>query len=120
MIKTKSVYDPVDLESDGFRILIMRKWPRGIGYMKHSIHKWSKELGPSRQLLDKWNKNEIAWGDYVTKYSAEQTCSVVAKIETDSISKMSIHKNCHTAVQGERKWSTLSQTRPEKYCKWSC
>ena len=51
LIKTKSVYDPVDLESDGFRILIMRKWPRGIGYKKHSIHKWSKELGPSRQLL---------------------------------------------------------------------
>ncbi|MGA7976131.1 MAG: hypothetical protein WB975_02755 [Nitrososphaeraceae archaeon] len=53
MIKTKSVYDPVDLESDGFRILIMRKWQRGIGYKKHSIHKWSKELGQSRQLLDK-------------------------------------------------------------------
>jgi uncharacterized protein YeaO (DUF488 family) len=92
LIKTKSVYDPVDLESDGFRILIMRKWPRGIGYKKHSIHKWSKELGPSRQLLDKWNRNEIAWGDYVMQYSAEQICSVVAKIETDSIEKMSIHK----------------------------
>lgn len=93
MIKTKSVYDPVDLESDGFRILIMRKWPRGIGYKKHSIHKWSKELGPSRELLDKWNRNEIACGDYVTQYSAEQMCSVVAKIETDSIEKMSIHQN---------------------------
>jgi uncharacterized protein YeaO (DUF488 family) len=92
LIKTKSVYDPVDLESDGFRILIMRKWPRGIGYKKHSIHKWSKELGPSRQLLDKWNRNEIAWGDYVTQYSAEQLWSVAAKIETESIAKMSIRK----------------------------
>ncbi|MEP6577027.1 MAG: DUF488 family protein [Nitrososphaerota archaeon] len=92
MIKTKCVYDPVDLESDRFRILIMRKWPRGIGYKKHSIHKWSKELGPSRQLLDKWNRNEIAWGDYVKQYSAEHICSVAAKIETESIAKMSIHK----------------------------
>jgi uncharacterized protein YeaO (DUF488 family) len=65
---------------------------RGIGYKKHSIHKWSKEPGPSRQLLDKWNRNEIAWGDYVTQYSAEQMCSFVAKIEIDSIAKMSIHK----------------------------
>jgi uncharacterized protein YeaO (DUF488 family) len=81
------VYDPVDLWSDGFRILIMRKWLRGIGYKKHSIHKWSKELGPSRQLLDKWNRNEIAWGDYVTQYSAEQPWSVAAKIETESIAK---------------------------------
>ena len=93
MIKTKSVYDPVGLESDGFRISIMRKWPRGIGYEKHSIHKWSNELGPSRQLLDKWNRSEIAWGDYMTQYSAEQICSVVARIETESIAKMSIHQN---------------------------
>ena len=35
MIKTKSVYDPVE-ESDGFRVLIMRKWPRGIGYRKNN------------------------------------------------------------------------------------
>jgi uncharacterized protein YeaO (DUF488 family) len=70
----------------------MRKWPRGIGYKKHSIHKWSKEIGPSRQLLDKWNRNEIAWGDYVKQYSTEQIRSVAAKIETESIAKMSIDK----------------------------
>ena len=116
MIKTKSVYDPVDLESDGFRILIMRKWPRGIGYKKHSIHKWSKELGPSRQLLDKWNRNEIAWGDYVTQYSAEQLWSVAAKIER-VYSKNVYTQNCHLAVQGARKRSTLPQTDLEKYCK---
>ncbi len=91
MIKTKSVYDPVDPESDGYRILIMRKWPRGIGYKKHSIHKWSKELGPSRQLLDKWNRNKIVWGDYVKQYSAEQISNVAVKIETEFIAKMSIH-----------------------------
>jgi uncharacterized protein YeaO (DUF488 family) len=92
LIKTKSVYDPVDLESDEFRILIMRKWPREIGYKKYSIHKWSKELGTSRQLLDKWDRSEIAWGDYVTQYSADQLWSVAAEIETESIAKMSIHK----------------------------
>ena len=51
MIKTKSVYDPVDLESDGFRVLVMRKWPRGIGYKKHAIHKWIKEVGPCRDIV---------------------------------------------------------------------
>jgi uncharacterized protein YeaO (DUF488 family) len=71
MIKTKSVYDPVD-PGDGCRILIMRKWPRGIGYKKHAIYKWSKELGPSKGLLEKWNNKEITWRDYVKKYSAEQ------------------------------------------------
>jgi uncharacterized protein YeaO (DUF488 family) len=50
MIKTKSVYDPVQ-ESDGYRILIMRKWPRGIGYEKHSIYKWFKEIGTFQGII---------------------------------------------------------------------
>jgi uncharacterized protein YeaO (DUF488 family) len=117
LIKTKSVYDPVDLESDEFRILIMRKWPREIGYKKYSIHKWSKELGPSRQLLDKWDRSEIAWGDYVTQYSADQLWSVAAEIETESIAKMSIHKTVTLLCKEREKRSTLPQTHLEKYCK---
>ena len=117
MIKTKSVYDPVDLESDEFRILIMRKWPREIGYKKYSIHKWSKELGPSRQLLDKWDKSEIACGDYVTQYSADQLWSVAAEIETESIAKKSIHKTVTLLCKEREKRSTLPQTHLEKYCK---
>lgn len=92
MIKTKSVYDPVDLESDGFRVLVMRKWPRGIGYKKHTIHKWIKEVGPSRELLRRWNSSEITWEDYVKQYCAEQTSSIAARIETDHIARMSIDK----------------------------
>ena len=75
MIKTKSVYDPVG-ESDGFRILIMRKWPRGIGYRKNNkrgmIDFWCKELGPSNDLLDNWNGKKITWSQYVKQYRAEQ------------------------------------------------
>ncbi|MDW0168306.1 MAG: DUF488 family protein [Nitrososphaeraceae archaeon] len=91
MIKTKSVYDPVD-PGDGCRILIMRKWPRGIGYKKHAIYKWSKELGPSKGLLEKWNNKEITWRDYVKKYSAEQASNAIAKKEADFIAKLSIDK----------------------------
>ena len=53
MIKTKSVYDPIDLKSDGLRVLVMRKWPRGIGYKKHAIHKWT----PSFDLENSWDQN---------------------------------------------------------------
>ena len=48
-------YDPVDDKSDGFRIVIMRNWPRGIDYRKNNkrikIGRWCKELGPSEELL---------------------------------------------------------------------
>ena len=75
MTKTKSVYDPVE-ESDGFRVLIMRNWPRGIGYRKNNkrgmIDFWCKELGPSIDLLDNWNGKKITWPQYVKQYRAEQ------------------------------------------------
>ncbi|MDW3645105.1 MAG: DUF488 domain-containing protein [Nitrososphaeraceae archaeon] len=74
------------------RILIMRKWPRGIDYKKHAIYKWSKELGPSKGLLEKWNNKEITWRDYVKKYSAEQASNAIAKKEADFIAKLSIDK----------------------------
>ena len=73
--RTKSVYDPVK-ESDGVRVLIMRKWPRGIGYRKNNkrgmIDFWCKELGPSIDLLDNWNGKKITWPQYVKRYRAEQ------------------------------------------------
>lgn len=123
MIKTKSVYDPVE-PGDGCRILIMRKWPRGIGYEKHAIYRWSKELGPSKELLEKWNKNEIAWPYFVKKYSAEQTSNPMAKTDAEFIGKLSIDKtvtllckepesdpHCHRHIlkkiieSNRRKWS---------------
>jgi uncharacterized protein YeaO (DUF488 family) len=95
MIKTKSVYDPVE-ESDGFRILIMRKWPRGIGYRKNNkrgmIDFWCKELGPSIDLLDNWNGKKITWSQYVKQYRAEQKSSAAAKKETNCLAVQSVDK----------------------------
>ena len=90
MIKTKSVYDPVN-ESDGYRVLVMRKWPRGIGYSKNGrrgmIDKRCTELGPSLELLNKWNSGQITWKDYVIQYRKEQANSLEAKADRDFIIK---------------------------------
>lgn len=53
MIKTKSVYDPKE-PSDGLRILIMRKWPRGISTEKVDLR--LKDLAPSQGLLNDVNR----------------------------------------------------------------
>ena len=91
MIKTKSVYDPVQ-ESDGYRILIMRKWPKGIDYEKHSVYKWFKELAPSKELLDKWNTKKIKWENNVKQYKREQANSAAAKLAADAIGVMSTER----------------------------
>jgi uncharacterized protein YeaO (DUF488 family) len=58
MIKTKSVYYDKIEPDDGRRILVMRRWPRGIGWEKNRIDLWIKEVGPSNELLDDWNNKE--------------------------------------------------------------
>jgi uncharacterized protein YeaO (DUF488 family) len=64
----KRVYDPPAPE-DGFRLLIMRLWPRGI--KKTRVSAWEKELGPSRELLTGFLKKTVDWPEYVKRYRAE-------------------------------------------------
>jgi uncharacterized protein YeaO (DUF488 family) len=90
MIKTKSVNDSVNA-SDGYRILVMRRWPRGIGYKKNGkrgmIDKRCKELAPSLELLNNWNKGQITRKDYVIQYRKEQAAKPEAKADRDFIIK---------------------------------
>jgi uncharacterized protein YeaO (DUF488 family) len=65
---TKRVYEPA-LPEDGFRLLIMRLWPRGI--RKTHVSAWEKELGPSPGLLRGFLDKEVAWPEYVKRYRAE-------------------------------------------------
>ena len=51
-IKIKRVYeDPSD--TDGYRVLVDRLWPRGISKQAAAIDEWLKEIAPSAALR-KW------------------------------------------------------------------
>jgi uncharacterized protein YeaO (DUF488 family) len=66
----KRVYDPYD-ESDGFRILVDRLWPRGISKEAVRLTDWQKEVAPSPELR-KWfcHKPEL-FEEFRTKYIEE-------------------------------------------------
>ncbi|MEK6977810.1 MAG: DUF488 family protein [Candidatus Hydrothermarchaeota archaeon] len=68
MIKTKSVYEEKE-EGDGLRVLVMRRWPRGI--KRDHIDLWTRDLGPSLELLADWNGKKIAWEEYERRYMEE-------------------------------------------------
>ena len=70
MVKTKSVYDPVEA-SDGDRILVTRYWPRGTSKAQLKLTQWTKELAPSKELLADWKLNRIDWEEYIVRYHAE-------------------------------------------------
>ena len=52
MIQIKRIYEKRS-ESDGYRILIDRLWPRGITKERAKIDLWSKDIAPSNGLR-KW------------------------------------------------------------------
>lgn len=51
-LQSKRIYEPAN-ETDGFRILVDRLWPRGIKKEKAHINLWAKEIAPSNELR-KW------------------------------------------------------------------
>jgi uncharacterized protein YeaO (DUF488 family) len=67
-IRTKRIYDPPGPD-DGFRLLIMRLWPRGI--RKSLVSAWEKELGPSPDLLRGFRSGKVSWKEYVRRYRRE-------------------------------------------------
>lgn len=70
MIKTKSVYDPIE-ESDGNRILVTRYWPRGLSKKRLLLTAWLRNLAPSVELLCAWKSESISWKEYEVRYSKE-------------------------------------------------
>ncbi len=51
-IKIKRVYEAPS-QTDGYRVLIDRLWPRGLSKEKAALDEWAKDLAPSTELR-KW------------------------------------------------------------------
>ena len=69
-VRSKNIYEAPAPE-DGRRLLVMRKWPRGIA--KSQVDAWEKELGPSLALLEEWRGGEISWAEFARRYIQEVT-----------------------------------------------
>ncbi len=63
-----SVYHPP--EDPYPRLLIMRRWPRGIA--KGAVDQWEPALGPTNPLLDAYNAHEVTWDEFAARYRDEQ------------------------------------------------
>ena len=89
MIKIKRIYEPSS-NSDGYRILVDRLWPRGIKKEEAHIDKWMKEVAPSTALRKWFNHEPEKWAQFIIKYRAELKGSDDFK-ELKSLTKE--HKN---------------------------
>jgi uncharacterized protein YeaO (DUF488 family) len=69
MIRTKSVYSPIDRKKDGLRILATRV--RGRGLRARRDHVWMANLAPSEALLNTIRSGLIAWDAFSRRYRKE-------------------------------------------------
>lgn len=70
MIKIKRAYAPAE-ESDGYRILVDRLWPRGISKEKAKIDLWLKSVAPSSDLRKWFGHVPERFPEFTKRYKAE-------------------------------------------------
>jgi uncharacterized protein YeaO (DUF488 family) len=70
MMKIKRVYDKPN-ESDGFRILVDRLWPRGLSKSKIKLDRWLKDIAPSDELRKWFAHDPKKWEEFKSLYHKE-------------------------------------------------
>ena len=69
MIKTKSVFSPIEPSKDGLRILATRFRGRGMPTSRYDV--WMANLGPSEALLRAVQSGKITWAEFGRRYRKE-------------------------------------------------
>jgi len=69
MIRTKSVYSPIDQRKDGLRVLATRVRGRGLPAKRYDV--WMANLAPSESLLYATRNGVIGWGEFSRRYRKE-------------------------------------------------
>ena len=69
-IKIKRVYEEAS-DTDGFRILVDRIWPRGVSKEKAHLDQWIKDIAPSTPLRKWFDHVDERFGEFSKKYKQE-------------------------------------------------
>jgi uncharacterized protein YeaO (DUF488 family) len=70
MIRIARIYG-VAKQSDGWRVLVDRLWPRGIKKEAARVDMWMKEVAPSNELRRWFGHDEKRWPEFQKRYQAE-------------------------------------------------
>ena len=69
MLKTKSVWSPIENKRDGLRLLVTRFRGRGMPTNRYDV--WMPSLGPSETLLRQFLDGDITWAAFKREYRSE-------------------------------------------------
>jgi uncharacterized protein YeaO (DUF488 family) len=73
MFGHQSIYDAAlgPTATDGWRVLIMRRWPRGI--RRARTDQWLRDAAPSEPLRHAYVRGDLPWPEFEARYRAELT-----------------------------------------------
>jgi uncharacterized protein YeaO (DUF488 family) len=69
-VQIKRAYDP-PADDDGFRVLVDRVWPRGVGKDTLRADLWLKEIAPSADLRKWFGHDPRKWDQFRDRYFRE-------------------------------------------------
>ena len=64
----------------GLRVLVMRKWPRGI--RRTDVNVWLPSAAPSNESLDDWHAKKITWENFLQQYRRDQLAQTACHVVT--------------------------------------
>jgi uncharacterized protein YeaO (DUF488 family) len=70
VIRIKRAYEP-PARGDGYRVLVDRLWPRGIGKQALALDLWAKEVAPCHALRRWFAHDPRRWREFAAKYRRE-------------------------------------------------
>jgi uncharacterized protein YeaO (DUF488 family) len=69
-VRLKRAYEaPAD--TDGYRVLIDRLWPRGVSRERMRLDEWARELAPTRELRQWFGHDPARFAEFRRRYRAE-------------------------------------------------
>lgn len=85
-IETKRVYEPYE-ESDGYRVLVDRLWPRGLTKERVHYDEWDRSLAPSTATRKAFGHKAQNWDSFVAAYTAELDANPKAAAFADRLAQ---------------------------------
>ena len=70
MLLLKRAYEPAE-DSDGYRVLIDRIWPRGVSKEEAHLDEWARELAPSTELRRWFGHDPARFDEFRRRYRDE-------------------------------------------------
>ena len=68
-VRVRRVYEPA-AEDDGYRVLVDRLWPRGIGKAAARLDEWCRAAAPSTELRRWYGHDPERFPEFRTRYRA--------------------------------------------------